>query len=176
MIRLLKLKRLFWVSILLILLSSCVTNSTVVKDSLYYGNLVRKEESVENRYNYIYALYSEGEYKKIIEEALQGADLYPTYTRFTKIKALSYQKLGDSLSYSSSLLSVLEREPYSEELIKLYLESLIEIGEKERAYSYSREVLTLFPDNTTAIKILSEVSQFYNYLNTLNEENAQSQL
>lgn len=68
-------KRLFWVSIaLLLLLVSCSTTSagesvSLPGDSEGWYELLTVEESIENRYNLLYSLYAENKYESVIEEA-----------------------------------------------------------------------------------------------------------
>lgn len=138
--------------------------------SLYYSSLLQENESVENRYNYIYYLYVEGDYGAVISEAGKAVEKYPGYSRFYKIKALAYEKLGDRENYSSTLASLMELEPYDEELRNLYLDSLLALEETEKAYDFSKETIILFPEDKKAIEVLAETSSFYQYLDSLNKE------
>ncbi|GEM_PF-3388852 len=173
-------KRLSWVNFILVLaitLLSCQTKEyTGEKDSLYYLSLLEEKDSVENEYNYIYSLYNEKEYEKVIEQAKVCEIKYPNYTRFTKIKALSYLLLNDEENYSNSLRSILERESADETITELYLESLIRQNKKEEAASYAHSVLLLFPNNKTIISILAEGSPFYSYLEHTTQESEMSQV
>lgn len=163
-------KRLFWVSIaLLLLLASCRTTSagetvSLPEDSAGWYELLTVEESIENRYNLLYSLYAENKYESVIEEADKALLLYPAYTRILKIKAASERELGLSTEYLSTLALILEREGADESLRDLYLDALIESGEKEKALSFASETIMLYPENEKAILVLSEKSAFYNFL------------
>ena len=164
-------KRLFWVSIVLILLLSSCANVTAVAEgdstsSSYLLSLLETEENRETRYNYIYALYTEGEYEKVIAEAALAYEMYPEYTRFLKIKALAEKKTGRDELYSETLGLVISKEGYDEDLRNLYLESLLTLGERERALEFSKETIALYPENREALTLLSENSRFYSWLLT----------
>lgn len=170
-------KRLFWVSIALLLLVSCRTTSegetvSLPEDSAGWYELLTVEESIENRYNLLYSLYAENKYESVIEEAGKAVLLYPAYTRILKIKAASERELGQSTEYLSTLALILEREGADESLRNLYLDALIESGEKEKALSFASETIMLYPENEKAITVLSEESAFYAYL----KETLQSQV
>ncbi len=170
-------KRLFWVSLFLLVLISCRTTSggetaSLPGDSAGWYELVRAEESIENRYNLLYSLYSEGEYGSVIEEAEKALLLYPAYTRILKIKAAAERDLGRNEEYLSSLALILEREGADESLRDLYLDELIDNGEKEKALSFASETIILYPENEKAILVLSQESAFYTYL----KETLQSQV
>ncbi len=171
-------KRLFWVSLsLLLLLVSCRTTSveeraSLPEDSAEWYELLSVEESIGNRYNLLYSLYSEGGYESVIVEAEKALLLYPAYTRILKIKAASERELGRRGEYLSSLALILEREGDDESLRDLYLDALIENGEKEKALSFASETIILYPENEKAITVLSEESAFYAYL----KETLQSQV
>ncbi len=170
-------KRLFWVSIALLLLISCRTTVTgetesIPEDSAGWYALLEVEESIENRYNLLYSLYSEGKYESVIEEAENAILLYPSYTRILKIKAAAERELSLNEEYLSSLALILEREGADEELRDLYLDAIIENGEKEKALSFASETIFLYPENEKAIEILAETSAFYTYL----KETLQSQV
>ncbi len=170
-------KRLFWVSIALLLLISCRTTVTgetesIPEDSAGWYDLLQVEESIENRYNLLYSLYSEGKYESVIGEAENAILLYPSYTRILKIKAAAERELSLNEEYLSSLALILEREGADEELRDLYLDALIENGEKEKALSFASETISLYPENEKAIEILAETSAFYTYL----KETLQSQV
>lgn len=170
-------KRLFSASIIILLLVSCasvkvVSDSNDTSTSIYYEVLLESEESVENRYNFIYYLYSEKNYERVITEAEKALALYPDYTRFIKIEALAYSKLDNKEEYSKTLKRVIEREPYDEELRDLYLDSLLTLEDKETAITFSKETILLFPENEKAISVLAENSAFYSYLDSINKEKA----
>jgi tetratricopeptide (TPR) repeat protein len=172
------LKRLFWASlILLIVLVSCQTTKDVsVEDtssSLYLLSRLEEEENRETRYNYIYSLYTEGEYEKVIAESEIAAEMYPEYTRFLKIKALAEKKTERDEAYSETLALILEKEPGDEELRDMYLESLLTLGKEDEAVEYAKKTILLYPGNTKAIEVLSSRSGFYAYLleNTEGSEN-----
>lgn len=165
-------KRLFSVSIILLLiLCSCRTALVVEgdRDSLYYESLLNEKESMEVRYNYLYALYEENSYEKILADVDKAISLYPEYTRFIKLKALAARETGDTALYSEALSLVLENEPYDEELRNLYLDSLLDIGKTDEAFVFSKETLKLFPDNVKALTLLSGESPFYSYLLSLKD-------
>ncbi len=171
-------KRLFSASILIILLLfSCrsTENSAVTvtpENSEGWYALLVSEENIENRYNLLYSLYSEGAYSAVIEQADNALLLYPGYTRILKIRAAAERESGDTSAYTETLSLVLEREPYDESLRDLYTDALLENGEKEKALDFSRETVLLFPKNEKAISLLSETSAFYQYL----KETSQSQV
>lgn len=170
-------KRLFLISISLVLLfSSCQTNSSNTLNyeegyslvgreaSAYYYTLLCNNESVELRYNYIYSLFENKDYYLVIDECEIAIELYPNYSRFLKIKANAYKELEDAENYSLTLSNILTLEPYNEEILDLYIDSLLFLGEKEKAITVSYEALSLFPENKKAITVLSEVSDFYKML------------
>lgn len=170
-------KRQFSASIIILLLVSCasvkvVSDSNDTSTSIYYEVLLESEESVENRYNFIYYLYSEKNYERVITEAEKALTLYPDYTRFIKIEALAYSKLDNKEEYSTTLKRVIEREPYDEELRDLYLDSLLTLEDKETAITFSKGTILLFPENEKAISVLAENSAFYSYLDSINKEKA----
>ncbi len=173
-------KRLFLVSLFLLLLVSCKSvefvNEAKTDSSLYYKSALEREESVENRYNYVYYLYTEGEVNKCITECDYALTLYPGYTRFLKLKALAERTTGDRENYILILEEVLRYEPHDEELRDLYLETLLEDGKKEEAYAFSLETITYYPENKKAIAALAIESDFYSYLNSLNQETSDSQV
>ena len=171
-------KRLFSASILiLLLLFSCKSTEEAVitatpENSGEWLTLLESEESIENRYNLLYSLYSEGAYQRVIEEADRALLLYPDYTRILKIKAAAERETGDTSAYAATLALVLEREPYDESLRDMYTDALLENGEKEKALDFSRDTILIFPKNEKAISVLSETSAFYSYL----KETSQSQV
>lgn len=172
-----KLKRLFLISISVVLLfSSCQTKSSVSlsyeegytlrgrEASAYYYTLLCNNENVELRYNYIYSLFENNDYYLVIDECEIAEELYPKHSRFLKIKANAYKELEDNENYSLTLSSILALEPYNEEILNLYIDSLLLLGEKEEAITTSYEALSLFPENKKAISVLSEISEFYESL------------
>ena len=168
-------KRLFLASIIILLLVSCasfrvVSDSNDTATSIYYEVLLESEESVENRYNFIYYLYSEDSLERVITEAEKALSIYPDYTRFLKIEALAYRELDNKEEYSKTLKRVIEKEPYDEELRDLYLDSLLALEDKETALTFSKETIILFPENEKAISVLAENSDFYTYLDSINKE------
>ena len=171
-------KRLFWVSTaLLLLLASCRTTSALEmsflpSDSRGWYERLSIEESIENRYNLLYALYSEGEYESVIEEAEKAEILYPEYTRILKIEAAAERNLARTDEYLETLSLILEKEGADESLRDLYSDALIEAGEKEKALSFVSETIMLYPENEKAIALLSETSAFYSWL----KETLQSQV
>ncbi len=158
---------------LLLLFSSCQTTEPIdtegEKNSLYYEALLNEEENREIRYNLLYTLYEEGDYEKVIALSKEAISLYPEYTRFLKIMALSYREIKNDELYSNTLSSITEKEGYDEELRDLYLESLILLGKEEEAISFSKETLRLFPENKKALEILGKESPFYSYILTLKD-------
>ena len=164
---------------LLLLFSSCQTTEPIdtggEKNSLYYEALLNEEENREIRYNLLYTLYEEGDYEKVIELSKEAISLYPEYTRFLKIMALSYREIKNDELYSNTLSSITEKEGYDEELRDLYLESLILLGKEEEAISFSKETLRLFPENKKALEILGKESPFYSYILTL-KDSSESQV
>ena len=171
-------KRLFLASlILLIVLSSCRTASVVNEEdttsSTYLLSRLEEEENRETRYNYIYSLYTEGEYEKVIAEAAAAQEMYPEYTRFLKIKALSEKKTGRDEAYSETLALILEKEPGDEELRAMYMESLLALSKEDEAVAYAEKTILLYPENTKAMEVLANRSAFYAYLieNTEGDEN-----
>ncbi len=173
-------KRLFLVSLFLLLLVSCKSvefvNEAKTDSSLYYKSALEREESVENRYNYVYYLYTEGELDKCISECDYALTLYSGYTRFLKLKALCLRTTGEKENYISTLSEVLCYESHDEELRDLYLEALLEDGKTEKAYAFSRETIIYYPENKKAIATLAIESDFYSYLNSLNQETSDSQV
>ena len=170
-------KKLYWASlILLIVLVSCQTTSVVsVEDtssSTYLLSQLEEEENRETRYNYIYSLYTEGEYEKVIAESEIAAEMYPEYTRFLKIKALSEKKTERDEAYSETLALILEKEPGDEELRDMYLESLLTLGKEAEAVEYAKKTILLYPENTKAIEVLGKKSEFYAFLFENTDENA----
>ncbi len=171
-------KRLFSASIILILLIvSCTSTETVTQfvsgeTSGDWYAVLDEEECIENRYNLLYSLYSEGAYEKVIEEADNALLLYPDYTRILKIKAAAARESGDTSTYTDTLALIIEREGYDENLRDLYTDALLGEGEKEKALDFSRETLLLYPENEKALSLLSEESAFYSYL----RETLQSQV
>lgn len=168
-------KRLFLASIIILLLVSCasvrvVSDSNDTATSIYYEVLLESEESVENRYNFIYYLYSEDSLERVVTEAEKALSIYPDYTRFLKIEALAYRELENKEEYSKTLKRVIEKEPYDEELRDLYLDSLLALEDKETALTFSKETIILFPENEKAISVLAENSDFYTYLDSINKE------
>ncbi len=162
-------KRLFWASlILLIVLVSCQTTKDVsVEDtssSSYLLSELEEEENRETRYNYIYSLYTEGEYEKVIAESEIASEMYPEYTRFLKIKALAEKKTERDEAYSETLALILEKEPGDEELRDMYVESLLKLGKEDEAVEYAKKTILLYPGNTKAMEVLSSRSGFYAYL------------
>ena len=171
-------KKLYWASlILLIVLVSCQTTSVVsVEDtssSLYLLSQLEEEENRETRYNYIYSLYTEEEYEKVIAESEIAVEMYPEYTRFLKIKALSEKKTGRDEAYSETLALILEKEPGDEELRAMYMESLLALSKEDEAVAYAEKTILLYPENTKAMEVLANRSAFYAYLieNTEGDEN-----
>lgn len=130
------------------------------------------EESIENRYNLLYSLYSEGKYESVIAQAEAALLLYPEYTRILKIKAASERECGRTKDYIDTLSLILEREGADENLRDLYTDVLIEEGEKEKLLSFAEETILLYPENEKALLVLSEESAFYKYL----RETLQSQV
>ncbi len=172
-----KLKRLFLISISIVLLfSSCQTKSNDTlsyeegyalrgrEASAYYYTLLCSNENVELRYNYIYSLFENRDYYLVIDECEIAEELYPQYSRFLKIKANAYKELEDIESYSSTLSRILALEPYNEEIFNLYIDSLLLLGEKEKAITASYEALHLFTENKKIISVLSEENEFYKNL------------
>lgn len=173
-------KRLFLVSLTILLLVSCQSVKVVEEDnkesSLYYSSILDDKESKDDRYNYIYYLYKEGNLELVLTETEKAAEKYPEYSRFLKLRALTFKDLGDGENYSSTLYSIILLEPYDEELRDLYLDSLTALGKKEQAESFSKETITFFPENKKAISILAETSSFYSYLDSLNKKNEENTL
>lgn len=167
-------KRLFLVSLLLLLLISCRSVKIVgdydSSSSLYYKNALESEESKENRYNYVYYLYIEGDYEKCITECDVALALYPGYTRFLKLKALCLIRTEDKENYIVTLREILDYEPHDEELRELYLSVLVEDGKTEEAISFAKETILYYPENKKAVSTLAGESEFYLYLNSLNQE------
>ena len=162
-------KKLYWASlILLIVLVSCQTTSVVsVEDtssSTYLLSQLEEEENRETRYNYIYSLYTEGEYEKDIAESEIAVEMYPEYTRFLKIKALAEKKTERDETYSETLSLILEKEPGDEELRNMYLESLLTLGKEDEAVEAAKETILLYPENAKAMEILGKESAFYAFL------------
>ncbi len=147
-----------------------MSDSNDTATSIYYEVLLESEESVENRYNFIYYLYSEDSLERVITEAEKALSIYPDYTRFLKIEALAYRELENKEEYSKTLKRVIEKEPYDEELRDLYLDSLLALEDKETALTFSKETIILFPENEKAISVLAENSAFYTYLDSINKE------
>ena len=162
-------KKLYWASlILLIVLVSCQTTSVVsVEDtssSTYLLSQLEEEENRETRYNYIYSLYTEEEYEKVIAESEIAVEMYPEYTRFLKIKALAEKKTERDETYSETLSLILEKEPGDEELRNMYLESLLALGKEYEAVEAAKETILLYPENAKAMEILGKESAFYAFL------------
>ncbi len=162
-------KRLFWASlILLILLSSCTTAKAVSgEDTTSSARLLselEEEENRETRYNYIYSLYTEGEYGKVIAESEIAAEMYPEYTRFLKIRALAEKKTGRDEAYSETLALILENEPGDEEMREMYMDSLLALQREDEAVEYAEKTILLYPGNTKAMEVLSRKSGFYAFL------------
>lgn len=132
--------------------------------SAYYYTLLCNNENVELRYNYIYSLFENKDYYLVLDECEIAEGLYPKYSRFLKIKANAYKELNDNENYSLTLSSILNLEPYNEDILNLYIDSLLLLGEKEKAITTSYEALSLFPENKKAISVLSEVNDFYKTL------------
>ena len=168
------------VSLFLILLVSCKSvefvNDGDNESSLYYKSALEREESVENRYNYVYYLYTEGDLDRCITECDYAITLYSAYTRFLKLKALCLKTTGDKENYILTLREVLDYEPHDEQLRDLYLTALLEEEKTEEAAQFSRETIIYYPDNKKAIYTLGKESEFYSYLDSLNQETSDSQV
>ncbi len=173
-------KRLFLVSLSLLLLFSC-SSVKVVEDSdtassLYYKNALESKESTENRYNYVYYLYMEGDYENCITQCDYALTMYSGYTRFLKLRALCERTTGDKEKYLLSLNEILDYEPHDEELRDLYTDALLESGKTEDAALFAEETIIYYPENKKAISILAGESSFYSFLNSLNEEASKAEI
>ena len=169
-------KRLFFISLLILTLSSCATRSDeeAARPYIEEGTKLSGEEaaSVYLRgleeisapslyYNLAYSYLEAGEYEKAIKTADEALALYPDYLRFRTLKAFALRSQGKIYSYEKALQEILEYDEGNTTIRELLLEHYLQIGRKNDAAAIAKEVLLSDPENNDALRALAPFSSFF---------------
>ncbi len=169
-------KRLFCISFIILLLSSCATRTAeeIANPFIENGTKLSGDEAAEIYiqglgeittpslyYNLAYSYLESGDYEKAIATAEEAIEIYPEYLRFRYLKAFALKSEMKLYAYETALKDILEYDPGNNTIRNMLLEHYMQIGRKQDAADIAADLILSDPSNENAIRALAYFSPFF---------------
>lgn|GEM_PF-2728991 len=165
-------KKLFWASLLLILIfASCTTSYSdkeTIRDGYYLSGTEAvafysssKDKSPRVSYNLAYSFLESGNIERALETAIEAKNEYPLYIRFYLLEAYCYRELGEKERYLNSLNEIISLDYSNKEVRELIIVFYIDEGMDEKAIEEARILLSIDSNNEIALNALSMHIPFF---------------
>ena len=169
-------KRLFCISFIILLLSSCATRTAeeIANPFIENGTKLSGDEAAEIYiqglgeittpslyYNLAYSYLESGDYEKAIATAEEAIEIYPEYLRFRYLKAFALKSEMKLYAYETALKDILEYDPGNNTIRNMLLEHYIKTGRKKDAAALAKEAVLWTPENGDVLMALGYESAFF---------------